>query len=171
MSGENERTGCFAVLLQALAQPGVFRQRLGQQDRGSGKPREARSQHCVLAPLGRRKVVGLLVSCDRGVEIVNADDDLGDAGPLGSCGLAAREGAIGARCEVVNQEREESAIRRPDLRGFPIQRDAVGTLASTAMRTLDRDAGLAQARDLALKIRRPDGPGARGAVDSKNLCQ
>ena len=102
--------------------------------------------------------------CDRRIQVLHAYHDLRDAGEIGRSWLAAWISPPIARREVVNQEREEVAVARTDLRGFPFDLHAIGPLTTVLSSIADLDGSGAEARDLSAKIGGSNGPGTRTAV-------
>src|SRR5258708_4212993 len=90
--------------------------------------------------MGRGETVCFAVTVYRQVQIANADEHLRQSREIRSVGLAGRKRAKVALAHVVNEEWEERAIALlADLRGLPLQHDAIGTAASAWGGTFDRE--------------------------------
>src|SRR5579863_3105175 len=134
---KNECTRRFAELLQAFAEPGIFCEGGCENHWRPWEPCQLCSERRVLPAVGRWQIKCFLISRDGGIQIVNADHDFLDAGPLGGGRFAAGRSPIFARREIVNQEWKESTVGQTDLRCLPIELDAIGALAAGAARVCD----------------------------------
>src|SRR5579864_977913 len=131
---DDERARSLAESIDSRLQPGLRRKRRCEHHRRSSKPSQLRAKVWIVLALRRGKLVRELKLFDRHVKIFDPKHHFCYTGPLLGSRFSTGIGPALARREIVNQERKKRAVSRTDLRGFPIQLDAVGPLTPVLSR-------------------------------------
>src|SRR5262249_45092644 len=134
---EHECAGAFAETVQAVREPRSLVNGCREYDRRTRETSHTSSQSrfCLLKRRGQGE--RFPEALYGGIQIADCDEHLADAFILGRGRLARRIHPLVARCEVVNQEREERAIRsRANRRSLPFDLHTIGTSATRAARSM-----------------------------------